>query len=323
MRCHCSTKRSEHSCGSRTEAATFQSDQACSPRRDGVIGLVGLGNIGSAVARRLVAVTSDPVVVWNRSVERTVPLAQLGAIVARSPEDVFDRCDVVGICVTSHVESGAVARRMLGKGSAARRRRILVDLSTGSPEAAAEIAREAAAHGVGWVDAPVSGGAVAAEEGRLTLFVGGLPHDVEAAAPLLDALSARRTFAGASGAGQAMKLCNQMIVASNISAIAEAISAARRAGVAMEVLPDALFGGLADSPPLRMLGPRMVNRSDAPRFGAVELLQKDLFLAQTMMRKAGAWTPNLDTCIEVCSRVAGSADISSLVQAFDSTHETR
>jgi 3-hydroxyisobutyrate dehydrogenase-like beta-hydroxyacid dehydrogenase len=283
-----------------------------------VIGFIGLGNIGSAMARRLVSTTGS-LVVWNRSVERATPLAELGAVVAESPEEVFDRCDVIGICVTSHVASGDIARRMFARAGAPRPRRVLVDLSTGSPEAAADLAREADAHGVGWVDSPVSGGTGAAAEGKLTLFVGGAAADIEAAAPLLDALSSRRTVVGGPGAGQAMKLCNQMIVASNIMAIAETISAARRAGISMETLPDALLGGFADSPPLRILGPRMVEQDREPRFGAVGLMEKDLLLARAMMLDAAAWTPSLDNCIEVCTRIDGSADIARLVEVFDST----
>ncbi|MTD56081.1 NAD(P)-dependent oxidoreductase [Amycolatopsis pithecellobii] len=284
-----------------------------------MIGLVGLGNIGSAMARRLVSATGS-LTVWNRSAKKAAPLAELGAFVAESPEAVFDSCDVIGICVTSHVASGEIARRMFARTSVPRRRRVLVDLSTGSPEAAADLAREADAHGIGWVDSPVSGGTAAAAEGKLTLFMGGAAADIEAAAPLLDALSARKTLVGGPGAGQAMKLCNQMIVASNIMAIAETISAARRTGIPVASLPDALFGGFADSPPLRILGPRMVKRDHEPRFGAVGLMEKDLLLARAMMLKAGAWTPSLDNCIELCARIDGSADISSLVEVFDSTH---
>lgn len=282
-----------------------------------MIGFIGLGNIGSAMARRLQAV-AGPIMVWNRSTDRAAPLEERGAIIGSSPEQLFDCCEIIGICVTSHVASGDIAARLLARAEPGHPRRTLVDLSTGSPAAAADLARRAARQGVGWVDAPVSGGPGAAEDGRLTIFMGGAVADIAAAAPLLDALSARRTAAGSAGAGQTMKLCNQMIVASNIIAIAETIAAARHIGVDLSTLPEALFGGFADSPPLRILGPRMTAGDRAPTFGAIELMEKDLLLARAMMSNAGAHTPILDLCTDLCARVEdGSSDIASLVDLFE------
>lgn len=282
-----------------------------------MIGFAGLGNIGLAMAKRLQAV-AGPIMVWNRSPHKVVGLVAQGAIVGSSPEELFDACEIVGICVTSHIVSGEIAKRMFGRATSKQPRRTLVDLSTGSPTVAADLAREAARHGVGWIDAPVSGGPGAAAEGKLTIFMGGDAGDIAAAAPLFDALSARRTRAGSAGAGQAMKLCNQMIVASNIIAIAETIAAARHIGIDMSLMPEALLGGFADSPPLRILGPRMEAGDLAPKFGAIGLMEKDLLLARTMMSDAGARTPFLDLCTDLCARVEDrSADIASLVELFD------
>lgn len=282
-----------------------------------MIGFIGLGNIGLAMAKRLHA-AAGPITVWNRSTDRAAPLEEQGAIVAASPEDLFDACEIIGICVTSHVASSEIAARLFARATPAQPRRTLVDLSTGSPATAADLARQAAKHGIGWIDAPVSGGLAAAAEGKLTLFMGGDPSDIAAAAPLLDALSARRTAAGPSGAGQTMKLCNQMIVASNIIAIAETIAAARHVGIDMAIMPEALFGGFADSPPLRLLGPHMTAGDLGPRFGAIELMEKDLLIARATMREAGVRTPVLDLCTDLCALVEDrSADIASLVELFE------
>ena len=282
-----------------------------------MIGFVGLGNIGRAMAQRLQAV-AGPIMVWNRSTDRVIPLAKQGAIVGSSPEEVFDACEIIGICVTSHIASSEIATRMFARASPELPRRTLIDLSTGSPTVATELARQASRRGVGWVDSPVSGGPGAAAEGKLTLFMGGDVSDIAAAAPLLDALSGRKTITGSAGAGQAMKLCNQMIVASNIIAIAETIAAARHITIDMSAIPEALFGGFADSPPLRMLGPRMATGDLTPPFGAIGLMEKDLQLARAMMSAAGARTPVLDLCIELCAHVEDrSSDIASLVEMFD------
>lgn len=287
-----------------------------------MIGFAGLGNIGLAMADRLQAV-AGPIMVWNRSSDRVAPLAEKGAIAASSPEELFDACEIIGICVTSHVASTEIATRMFARAGPEQPHRILVDLSTGSPTAAVDLARQAAGYGVGWVDAPVSGGPGAAVEGRLTLFIGGDAADIAAAAPMLDALSARRTVAGPSGAGQILKLCNQMIVASNIITIAETIAAARHIGIDMSVMPEALFGGFADSPPLRLLGPRMAAGDLAPRFGAIGLMEKDLLLARAMMGDAGARTPVLDLCTDLCGLVDDrSADMASLVELFEKMRRT-
>jgi 3-hydroxyisobutyrate dehydrogenase-like beta-hydroxyacid dehydrogenase len=288
-----------------------------------MIGFVGLGNIGLAMAERLQAV-AGPIMVWNRSTDRVIPLEKQGAIVGSSPEELFDACEIIGICVTSHIASGEIATRMFARAKPEQPRRTLIDLSTGSPTAAADLARQAARHGVGWVDAPVSGGPGAAAEGKLTLFMGGDVADIAASAPLLDALSARKTSVGSPGAGQAMKLCNQMIVASNIIAIAETIAAARHIGIDMSLMPEALFGGFADSPPLRILGPRMAAGDLAPKFGAIGLMEKDLLLARAMMSGAGARTPVLDLCTDLCALVEDrSSDIASLVELFEKMRRTR
>ena len=156
-----------------------------------MIGFAGLGNIGLAMAERLQAV-AGPIMVWNRSKDKVIRLQDQGAVAASSPEDLFDACEIIGICVTSHIASGEIAARMFARARSDQARRTLVDLSTGSPAVAADLARQAAGHGVGWIDAPVSGGPGAAAEGRLTLFLGGDVADIAAAEPMLGALSARK-----------------------------------------------------------------------------------------------------------------------------------
>jgi 3-hydroxyisobutyrate dehydrogenase len=127
-----------------------------------------------------------------------------------------------------------------------------------------------------WVDAPVSGGATGAEEGRLVVFCGGSRADIKRLESLFSAVAQRVTHVGDVGAGQTLKLCNQLIVSTNMIAIAEALSLARDSGLSVEEIPDALRGGFADSLPLQIFGRRMAQGIVLPVLGEIGLMLKDL-----------------------------------------------
>ncbi|AUW58797.1 2-hydroxy-3-oxopropionate reductase [Sphingobium sp. SCG-1] len=282
-----------------------------------MIGFAGLGDIGMQMAHRL-AVVHGKLTVWNRTAKRSECLIHLkGVSIASSPEALFQSCELIGLCLTSDVASGEIARRMFPCALPDGKRRIIVDFSTGSPDAARRLAEEAERHRVDWIDAPVSGGPLSAAEGTLTLFLGGKSDVLETAAPLLKAVSAHRTAIGGAGAGQAMKLCNQMIVANTMLTLAETIAAARQAGINVSLLPSALRGGLADSAPLRLFGPRMAAKEHSPRLGSIALMEKDLALARKMMSRPESWTPMSDLCADLLSRAANpEADLSCLIDIF-------
>ena len=281
-----------------------------------MIGFVGLGDIGLPIAQRLLDVHGD-LTVWNRTADKAEPLVARGARLARDPAALLDDCALIGLCLTSHVAVADVARRLF-KTASDGKRRVIVDLSTGSPEAAAARAAEAAALNIGWVDAPVSGGPGAAANGTLTVFVGGTEEDVTRGAPLLDALAGRQTVVGKAGAGQMVKLCNQMIVSCSMLVIAETIAAGRAAGVDVARLPEALAGGVADSKPLQIFGPRMASLTFTPRLGAIELMAKDLNLALELAGAAGADTPVAGLCAQLYAAAADpGADLSRLIDLFE------
>ena len=287
------------------------------PRR----GFVGLGDIGLPMARRLLAVAGG-LVAWNRSSDKLAALASEGATAAHSPADLASRCDVIGLCLTSHDAVEAVAFGPEGLLSAQEcANRVIVDFSTGSPGKAIAFARRAAAVGARWVDAPISGGVPGAQAGTLTVFAGGEPADVAAARPLTDCLAARVSHMGPSGAGQTTKLCNQMMVACGMMVMAETIAAARRAGVDVALLPQALKGGFADSAPFQIFGPRMADHVFEPRLGAIGLMAKDLRLARDMA--SGAAMPVSAACMALYEQAEGApscgsdADIAALVGLFE------
>lgn len=278
------------------------------------IGFAGLGDIGTPMAARLLE-HCGPIEVWNRTPAKAEALIAEGALWAPSPVDLTGRCELIGVCLTS---DDAVEQTVFGDAGllsgAVTPGLTIVNLSTGSAERNQRFATQAEERGALWVDAPVSGGPVAARKGTLTIFLGGSDEAIGRAAPLLDALSTHRSHMGPAGAGQATKLCNQMIVASNVVTIAETIAVARAAGVDVAGLPAALKGGFADSMPLQLFGPRMASQTFLPRLGAIALMAKDVRLARAMATNAGTSTPVMERIEELLRRVS---DIDGLTQEDD------
>jgi 3-hydroxyisobutyrate dehydrogenase-like beta-hydroxyacid dehydrogenase len=287
------------------------------------IGFVGLGDMGLPMVRRLLAAGHD-VIAWNRSAAPLNALVAEGAIAAASPAEVATQADLIGLCVSSHEVVDTVAFGPDGLFTTLSiKARAIADFSTGAAEAARGFAQRAAAQGVEWVDAPVSGGVAAAEKGALIVFAGGSEAGISALAPLFGAVSARVTHMGGSGSGQVTKICNQMIVAANVIAIAETTAFARKAGVDVAALAPALADGFADSAPLRIFGPRMATQTFKPRLGAIGLMRKDAGLVQSLAAEIGAEVPLTDAARAVYDRVGGhpamsfDSDLSALVRLYE------
>jgi 3-hydroxyisobutyrate dehydrogenase-like beta-hydroxyacid dehydrogenase len=283
------------------------------------IGFVGLGDMGLPMARRLLAYGHE-VTVWNRSPGKSNALAAEGANAVCSLPELMSRSELVGLCLTSDVavEQVAFGPDGLLNGQPLEGRAI-ADFSTGSPEAAIKFAGRAAGHGVHWVDAPVSGGVPAAAAGTLIVMAGGTPEAVARLTPIFAAVSARATHVGPSGSGQTLKICNQLIVSCNFLVLAETIALARKAGVDVARLHEALRGGFADSTPLQIFGPRMASHVFEPRLGAISLMQKDVGLAAQLASRFGAEAPMLHRAMEIYARegLLPDADISTLISLFE------
>jgi 3-hydroxyisobutyrate dehydrogenase len=200
-----------------------------------------------------------------------------GAVAAASPAAVTAASDVVIMCVlhTQAVESCVFGAGGIAETASAEK--ILIDHSTADPAATREMAaRLRRQSGMGWVDAPVSGGPLASRDGTLTVMAGGTAEDVAAIAPVMADLAANFTHMGPSGAGQTTKMINQAIVGSTYVVMAEALVMAEAAGIDAARLPACLAGGHADGTLLRVLYPQMQARAfDPPRAYARQLL-KDL-----------------------------------------------
>jgi 3-hydroxyisobutyrate dehydrogenase len=187
------------------------------------------------------------VTVWNRTRAKLAPVLEKGARAADSPAAVARAAHIVMLCVTDQHAVEEVlfgANGVMQGGSSGK---LVVDFSSIAPASAREFARRLEERGMRFVDAPVSGGIMGAEQGTLAIMAGGRPEDVERARPLVMHLAQRFTRMGDSGTGQITKLCNQIIVGSLFAVIAEAVRVAEAAGVDAKMLPEALKGGFADS----------------------------------------------------------------------------
>jgi 3-hydroxyisobutyrate dehydrogenase len=237
---------------------------------------LGLGMMGLPMARRLVNAGHE-VTVWNRSTAKATALVEAGARAAGNPRDTADAASIIFMCLTDAAAVEDVVFGPNGLAIADGQGKLVVDFSSIHPDAARAIAaRLGIANGMGWIDAPVSGGTVGAEQGTLAVMAGGDAADIERVRPYVLAMAKRLTHMGPTGAGQMTKLCNQVIVGCAMAVLAEATRLAANAGIDATRLPEALAGGFADSIPLQLFVPRMAQGIHSPPFGHIATMLKDL-----------------------------------------------
>jgi len=263
------------------------------------IGFVGAGLMGAPMAHHLIR-AGFSVRVWNRTSGKLRRLIDAGARAASSPAEAADGADAVCVCVT---DKHAVESILFGEGGvahAARAAPLLTDFSTIGPDATRALAgRLRSSCGVSWVDAPVSGGATGAEQRKLVIFCGGSRADIDRLAPVYAAIGQRFTRIGELGAGQTLKLCNQLIVATNLVAIAESMHLAHSSGLDLGTIADALAGGFADSIPLQIFGRRMAQGVYTPILGELALMLKDLSAVDELARSHENNLPMTRAALEV------------------------
>jgi len=253
------------------------------------VGFVGLGTMGAAMAGHL-ARAGYPLSVWNRTPGRAAELVALGAAEAATPAALAASSNVVVTCVSDTPDVEAVLFGPDGVAEGAAPGSLVVDCSTIAPSGSRAFAARLAERGVGFVDAPVSGGSEGARNATLTIFVGGDVADVARARPILGALGRTITHVGPVGAGQAVKAVNQVILAGAYIGVAEGIVLAMKAGLDVEQVVDALSGGAAQSWVLANRSGRMI-ANDYPLGFRVALHRKDLEIALAMARDLGAVLP--------------------------------
>ncbi len=284
------------------------------------IGFIGLGTMGAPMAAHLVSAGHQLFVFTLGKMPEAI--AHSSATQCTSARGVAERADIIFIMVpdTPDVEAALFSETGIAAGLAKSQGKVVVDMSSISPIATKTFAQKINALGCDYLDAPVSGGEVGAKNATLSIMVGGPDAVFERIRPLFELMGKNITLVGGNGDGQTAKVANQIIVALNIEAVAEALLFAARAGADPARVRQALMGGFASSKILEVHGERMVKRTFDPGF-RIELHQKDLNLALSSARALGLSLPNTATAQELfnsCVAHGGKAwDHSAMVRALE------
>lgn len=253
------------------------------------IGFIGLGIMGRGMAANLIK-AGFSLTVWNRTIARTEELVAQGAHAGASPADVAAKSDVILICVSDTPDVNDVLLGEHGVIHGARPGVLVIDHSTISPQATREFALQLADMGVSMLDAPVSGGSEGAAKGTLSIMVGGDADQFERALPILRAMGKTVTHVGGAGAGQTVKLVNQVLVVGNCLAMCEALMFAQAGGVDLQKTYDAISQGAAGSWMFTNRAPQIMRRDWRPGF-TIDLQEKDLRLVMEAADQSGAPLP--------------------------------
>ena len=284
------------------------------------IGFIGLGIMGHPMAGHLQKGGHDLFVVKH---SKPIPadLADGGAKECATAKEVAEQADIVILIVPDTPQVEEVLFKDDGVAAGLSAGKLVIDMSSISPTATKDFAQRINDLDCQYLDAPVSGGQVGAENAALTIMVGGPEDAFDRAKPLFERMGKNITLVGTeNGAGQTCKVANQIIVALNIEAVSEALLFASKAGADPAKVREALMGGFASSKILEVHGERMIKRTFDPGF-RIELHQKDLNLALTSARELGVSLPNTATAQELFNacRAAGGAgwDHSAMVRALE------
>lgn len=268
-------------------------------RETPAIAILGLGLMGRPMARTLLR-AGYQVRGWNRSPLAADLIADIPCCTSLAEAAAAD------LCLLMLADADAVAEVLAALEVWLRPGQLVVDLGSSDPLRSQDHAARLAARGIGWVDAPVSGGPEGAASGSLAIMAGGTAADVERARPVLEALG-RLVRVGGPGSGHTAKVINQLIVGLTIEAVAEALVLAEASGIDPALLRQALAGGFADSKILQIHGARMAARSYLPG-GRVTTQLKDLRLAQALATSAGLRLPQLADTLARYERLVAHGD---------------
>jgi 2-hydroxy-3-oxopropionate reductase len=282
------------------------------------LGFIGLGIMGAPMALHLV--NAGHQVFINTRSKVQADLANSKAIQCKTPKEVAENADIIFTMVPDTPDVEKVLFGENGVASGLAKGKIVVDMSSISPIATKEFAKKINALGCDYLDAPVSGGEVGAKNATLSIMVGGDEGVFNKVKPVFELMGKNINLVGGNGDGQTAKVANQIIVALNIEAVAEALLFASKAGADPAKVRQALMGGFAGSKILEVHGERMVKRTFDPGF-RIELHQKDLNLALNSARALGVSLPNTATAQELfnsCSAHGGKSwDHSAMVRALE------
>ena len=285
------------------------------------IGFIGLGTMGAPMVRNLLK-HGHTVKVWARKREAMTPLLEAGATAGESAAHAAETSEIVFTMVTDTLAVEEVILGERGVASGARAGTLVIDHSTIDPAGARRIADELQRRGLEMLDAPVSGGGVAAEAGTLSIMAGGSKSAFDRAHPLLSCYAKSIVHIGPSGAGQVAKACNQICTIVNQLGAAEAMLLAERAGVDPRAVKEALMGGFAASRMLGLQAPKMIARDFE---GKVEsrLHHKDIHIVLELARKYGIELPASAAAAQVLDtlqeRGGARQDSAAVITVLDSS----
>ncbi|GAX89810.1 oxidoreductase [Effusibacillus lacus] len=256
------------------------------------IGFIGTGVMGRSMAGHLLK-AGHPVIVYNRTRSKAEDLLALGAKWEKRISQLARQSDVIITMVGYPKDVEEIYLGENGIVNHAREGSYIIDMTTSSPSLAKKIYEAAKAKGIHSLDAPVSGGDIGAREARLSIMVGGDRADFEAVMPILSLMGTNIVLQGAAGAGQHTKMCNQIVIASNMIGVCEAMAYAKKAGLNPEQVLQSISSGAAGSWSLSNLAPRMIAGNFEPGFYVKHFI-KDMQIALDSAKEMGLLTPGLE-----------------------------
>ncbi len=270
------------------------------------VGWIGTGVMGTSMCGHVIA-AGYATTVYNRSVEKLAGLVERGARAATSPREVAETSDVVFSIVGYPADVRSVTLGPGGTLEGSREGTILVDMTTSEPALAVEIDHVARAKGIHAVDAPVSGGDIGAREARLSIMIGGEPEVVESIRPLFEVMGQTIVHQGPAGSGQHTKMVNQVLIASGMIGVCEALLYGSKAGLDLATVLRSIGSGAAGSWSLNNLGPRMIAGNFDPGF-YVEHFLKDMGIALAESRRMKLSLPGLALAEQLYRAVEAQGD---------------
>jgi 3-hydroxyisobutyrate dehydrogenase len=284
------------------------------------VAFLGMGIMGSRMAANVARAGFD-VTVWNRTREKAEAVAgATGANLADTPSQAAAGADAV---ITMVVDSPQVEAVLLGDNGAAgslAEGSMVIDMSTIAPRAAQDIAQRLREQGIGFLDAPVSGSSPKAEDGTLTIMVGGSEEDFERAKPLLDSMGELIVHVGPQGHGQVVKLLNNTLAAVNAAALGEAITAARKAGLDMDALVRVVAASSGNSTMLQIKAKPMIEHDFTPLFRLDHML-KDVRLCLETIDELGTQAPVAEAACNLYEKASehgrGDDDFGSVIESVE------
>lgn len=262
------------------------------------VGFVGLGVMGGPMAGHLLS-KGHNVVVWNRTLSKADPLKQQGARVATDLPALAAECDIVFTCVSRTEDVEECVRALL---PGARPGLLFVDHSTILPEGARRLHTLTGESGTRFLDAPITGGSMGAQKGRLTIFCGGAQSDFDEALPVMGAYAKRAELVGGPGAGQTMKLANQIAVGGALLALCESLSFAKKAGLDLAQTRDMLATGAAGSWAFDNYGPKILEADWSPGF-SIKNQRKDFAYTIETAERLDASVPGTELVDKLLARL--------------------